>query len=77
MTWRWACKYLLFPLFAFFIRLTVYMNIPISFAAFLVLALSLRGVETKKPYDASWRTLRDKFDFIGLSVFYRHSLHHI
>ncbi|KXN83597.1 hypothetical protein AN958_01162 [Leucoagaricus sp. SymC.cos] len=46
-----------------------YINLPICFVAFVVLALALRGVETLQPTDASWYALAKKFDFVGLILF--------
>jgi len=45
---------------------TVYMNLPISLVALVVLLISLRNVNVGGSHDASWRSLRQKFDFLGL-----------
>jgi hypothetical protein len=46
----------------------VYLNLPICFVAFVVLAISLRGAELDCSKDASWQTFLTKFDFLGLYV---------
>ncbi|KDR84823.1 hypothetical protein GALMADRAFT_233233 [Galerina marginata CBS 339.88] len=46
-----------------------YINLPVSFFAFVVLALSLRGVEFKRASNASWQMLSKTFDFPGLLLF--------
>lgn len=46
-----------------------YINLPICVIAFFILALSLRGVKSVQPTEASWVTLAKKFDFPGLILF--------
>ena len=49
--------------------LSVYINLPISLVALLVLITSLRNVHLgDTSADKSWRALADKFDFGGLYV---------
>ncbi|KAF5311769.1 hypothetical protein D9619_003385 [Psilocybe cf. subviscida] len=46
-----------------------YINLPICLFSFAVLFWSLRGIELNKPSNASWKTLRERFDFFGLALF--------
>ncbi|KAF9452546.1 amino acid permease ScVBA-like protein [Macrolepiota fuliginosa MF-IS2] len=46
-----------------------YINLPICFIAFVVLVLSLRGVQLIRPNNVSWGALAKKFDFGGLILF--------
>lgn len=49
-------------------RPIVYLNIPICVVSFFVLFFALRGVDLNPPAAASWRSLGQRFDFIGLYV---------
>lgn len=48
---------------------SVYINLPVSFVAFLVLTLSLHNVRLGDTSDKTWRAFATKFDFGGLYVF--------
>ena len=45
---------------------SVYINLPVCLIAFIVLALSLRGVEFQRAEDSGWQTFIQRFDFVGL-----------
>ncbi|KAJ7596686.1 amino acid permease ScVBA-like protein [Mycena floridula] len=53
LSWRWG----------------FYLNLPVCLFAFIVLSLSLRGVELQRSSNASWNKLVHKFDFGGLIMF--------
>jgi hypothetical protein len=44
----------------------VFINLPICFVSLIIIATSLRGVQLKQASDASWLSLAQKFDFLGL-----------
>ncbi|KAF8203223.1 amino acid permease ScVBA-like protein [Pholiota molesta] len=46
-----------------------YINLPICLVAFVVLVISLHRVELQVASNASWRTLSQNFDFVGLFLF--------
>ncbi|EPQ60980.1 amino acid permease ScVBA-like protein, partial [Gloeophyllum trabeum ATCC 11539] len=50
-------------------RWIFYLNLPVCFAAFLVFEFSLRRVRLGSSEQASWKALRETFDFVGLVLF--------
>ncbi|KZT19400.1 MFS general substrate transporter [Neolentinus lepideus HHB14362 ss-1] len=50
-------------------RWIFYLNLPVCFAAFVVLELSLRTLQLGSSQQASWKALRQHFDFVGLLLF--------
>jgi len=53
LSWRWA----------------FFLNLPVCFAAFVVLLITLHNVPLSCARDASWRSFAQKFDFVGLFLF--------
>ncbi|KAK7694329.1 hypothetical protein QCA50_001512 [Cerrena zonata] len=53
LSWRWA----------------FYLNLPVCLIAFVVLWISLRGVDVDCSHDVSWNQFRQRFDFVGLLLF--------
>ncbi|KAI0343970.1 amino acid permease ScVBA-like protein [Trametopsis cervina] len=50
-------------------RYAFYLNLPVCLLAFLVIHLSLRGVEVGCAQSVSWKTFMNTFDFPGLLLF--------
>ena len=68
ISWRWGCEFKFIHMFSRCHNYSylVFINLPICFVAFVILVTSLRGVQLKQASDASWKTLAQKFDFLGL-----------
>ncbi|EIW86443.1 MFS general substrate transporter [Coniophora puteana RWD-64-598 SS2] len=63
----WSCSAVAGPILGGLF--SIFLNLPVCFAAFVVLLITLHNVPLSCARDASWRSFAQKFDFVGLFLF--------